>query len=68
MGNRGAKSAKEILKRLPADGWTIKRRGPGDHIQLTHPAKPGRVTLDMGARDIPLGTLRSIYRQAWWEW
>lgn len=68
MGNRGTKSAKEILKRLRADRWQIKRTGPGDHVQLFHPTKPGRVTLDMGARDIPIGTLRSIYRQAGWEW
>ena len=68
MGNRGTKSAAEVLKLLTADGWTIKRRGPGDHVQLTHPKKAGRVTLDMGARDLPIGTLRSIYRQAGWEW
>jgi len=68
MGNRGTKSAKEILKLLQADGWQIKRRGPGDHVQLTHPTKTGRVTLDMGARDFPMGTLRSIYRQAGWKW
>jgi len=68
MGNRGTKSAKEILKLLQADGWMIKRRGPGDHVQLAHATKPGRVTLDMGARDLPMGTLRSIYRQAGWKW
>ena len=68
MGNRGTKSAREISKLLQADGWTIKRRGPGDHVQLTHATKPGRVTLDMGARDLPMGTLRSIYRQAGWKW
>ena len=68
MGNRGTKSAKEILKLLQADGWTIKRRGPGDHVQLTHATKPGRVTLDLSARDLPMGTLRSIYRQAGWKW
>ena len=42
--------------------------GPGDHVQLMHTTKPGRVTLDMGAHDLPLGTLRSIYRQAGWKW
>jgi predicted RNA binding protein YcfA (HicA-like mRNA interferase family) len=68
MGNRGTKSAKDILKLLQTDGWTIKRQGPGDHVQLTHAIKPGRVTLDMGARDLPMGTLRSIYRQAGWKW
>jgi predicted RNA binding protein YcfA (HicA-like mRNA interferase family) len=59
---------KEIAKLLADDGWTVKRKGPGDHVQYTHLAKPGKVTLDMGAGDIPTGTLRSIYRQAGWEW
>jgi predicted RNA binding protein YcfA (HicA-like mRNA interferase family) len=68
MGNRGTLSAKEVLRRLQAEGWVVKRRGPGDHVQLFHPSKLGRVTLDMGARDIPIGTLRSIFRQAGWSW
>ncbi len=33
-----------------------------------HPTKPGRVTIDTGAREQIAGTLRSIYRQAGWEW
>jgi predicted RNA binding protein YcfA (HicA-like mRNA interferase family) len=37
-------------------------------LQYRHPTKPGRVTIDAGAREIPTGTLRSIYRQARWEW
>ena len=41
---------------------------PGDHVQYTHPTKPGKVTLDMGGDPIPAGTLRSIYRQARWDW
>jgi predicted RNA binding protein YcfA (HicA-like mRNA interferase family) len=59
---------KEITKRLKADGWTVKRKGPGDHVQYVHPTKPGKVTIDMGVRDIPIGTLRSIFRQAGWDW
>jgi predicted RNA binding protein YcfA (HicA-like mRNA interferase family) len=53
---------------LTDDGWVLKRKGPGDHRQFTNPTKPGKVTVDMGARDIPTGTLRSIYRQAGWDW
>jgi predicted RNA binding protein YcfA (HicA-like mRNA interferase family) len=68
MGNRGTLSAKETVRRLHADGWTVKRRGPGDHVQFVHPSKSGRVTIDMGARDIPIGTLRSVFRQAGWSW
>lgn len=59
---------KEAVKMLVADGWTLKRRGPGDHRQFAHPAKKGKVTIDMGVREIPTGTLRSIYRQAGWDW
>jgi predicted RNA binding protein YcfA (HicA-like mRNA interferase family) len=68
MGNRGTMSAKGVVRRLRADGWTVKRRGPGDHVQFVHPAKPGKVTVDMGARDIPIGTLRNVFRQAGWRW
>jgi predicted RNA binding protein YcfA (HicA-like mRNA interferase family) len=44
------------------------RVGPGDHVQYCHPDRAGRVTIDRGAREFPTGTLRSIYRQAGWEW
>lgn len=64
----GPARAKDIAKRLRADGWLVKRRGPGDHVQYAHPTKPGKVTLDMGGDPIPTGTLRSIYRQAGWAW
>ena len=61
-------SPREVVRLLRDDGWTVKRKGPGDHVQYAHPAKPGKVTIDMGARDIPTGTLRSIFRQVGWEW
>lgn len=59
---------REVVKMLQADGWAVKRKGPGDHVQFAHPTKPGKVTLDTGARDIPTGTLRSIFKQAAWRW
>jgi predicted RNA binding protein YcfA (HicA-like mRNA interferase family) len=68
MGNRGTLSPKAVVRRLLAEGWIVKRRGPGDHMQLVHPSKLGKVTVDMGVRDIPIGTLRSIFRQAGWKW
>ncbi len=68
MPPRGTLTPREVVRRLHADGWVVKRRGPGDHVQFVHSAKPGKVTVDMGVRDIPVGTLRSIYRQAGWPW
>lgn len=59
---------REVIAALYADGWDVVRRGPGDHVQFKHPTKPGKVTVDCGESEIPLGTLRSIYRQAGWEW
>lgn len=57
-----------VMAALPAEGWQVHRRGPGDHVQLKHPAKPGKITVDTGENEIPTGTLRSIYRQAGWTW
>ena len=67
---RSEHSAKtrDVMAKLAADGWYIARNGPGDHVQYKHPTKPGRVTIDTGAREQTTGTLRSIYRQAGWEW
>ena len=59
---------RDVTARLRQDGWAIARKGPGDHVQYKHATRPGRVTIDTGAREIPTGTLRSIYRQAGWEW
>lgn len=59
---------RDVAQRLAADGWQIVRKGPGDHVQYKHPTRPGRVTIDTGTRDIPTGTLKSIYMQAGWEW
>jgi predicted RNA binding protein YcfA (HicA-like mRNA interferase family) len=58
----------DVQRRLANEGWFVARKGPGDHLQYKHATKPGRVTIDAGAGDIPTGTLRSIYRQAGWEW
>jgi predicted RNA binding protein YcfA (HicA-like mRNA interferase family) len=43
-------------------------RTKGDHNQFRHPTLPGLVTLAHPSKDIPIGTLRSIFRQAGWEW
>jgi predicted RNA binding protein YcfA (HicA-like mRNA interferase family) len=63
-----SRSRKDIEARLRSDGWVIVRHGPGDHVQYKHPFKNGRVTIDTGTRDVPTGTLRTIFLQAGWEW
>jgi predicted RNA binding protein YcfA (HicA-like mRNA interferase family) len=55
---------REVVRRLKDDARVIKRRGPGDHVQFVHPDRAGKVPVDMSRREIPTGTLRSIFRQA----
>lgn len=57
----------DVMTRLKAEGW-VEVAQKGSHKQFKHPSKPGRVTLPHPRRDVPLGTLRSIWRQAGWEW
>ncbi|MGB9752083.1 MAG: toxin HicA [Roseiflexus castenholzii] len=40
----------------------------GSHHHYKHPNKPGRVTIPHPKKDLPVGTLKSIYRQAGWFW
>lgn len=69
MGNKHrARKTRDVIAALHADGWDVARKGPGDHVQFKHQTKPGKVTVDTGEPEIPTGTLRSIYRQAGWEW
>ena len=56
----------DVMKRLVGDGWK-ERKGKGDHRNFTKPGR-GVVTIDTGVREIPIGTLRSIYRVAGWKW
>ena len=60
--NTHMKSA-DIIKALRADGWEQVAQ-KGSHIQFKHTSKPGRVTVPHPKRDIPIGTLRSIEKQA----
>jgi predicted RNA binding protein YcfA (HicA-like mRNA interferase family) len=68
MPKRRTMTPREVVRRLKQEGWIVRRKGPGDHVQFVHPSRPGKVTVDMGAREFPLDTLRSIFRQAGWEW
>jgi len=56
-------SSREVIKQLKADGW-YEVAHEGSHVQFRHPTKLGRVTVPHPKRDIPIGTLRSIEKQA----
>jgi predicted RNA binding protein YcfA (HicA-like mRNA interferase family) len=53
-----------MMKRLEADGWVLARTR-GSHRQFVHPSKPGVVTIaGRPGSDLPIGTERSILKQA----
>jgi len=56
-------NSRQIIKELQKDGW-FEVAHVGSHKQLKHPTKKGRVTVPHPKRDIPIGTLRSIEKQA----
>ena len=55
--------SRHVLAALRADGWVEVAR-KRSHPHLKHPVKAGRVTVPHPRRDLPIGTLRSIERQA----
>jgi predicted RNA binding protein YcfA (HicA-like mRNA interferase family) len=56
-------SSREVIRRLLDDGW-FEVAQVGSHVQFKHAAKTGRVTVPHPKRDIPVGTLKSIEKQA----
>jgi predicted RNA binding protein YcfA (HicA-like mRNA interferase family) len=53
----------DVIKRLKQDGW-YEIAQKGSHIQFKHPEKKGRVTVPHPKKNLPKGTLASIWRQA----
>lgn len=52
-----------VIAKLKDDGW-FEVTQVGSHKQFRHAKKPGRVTVAHPKRDIPIGTLKSIEKQA----
>jgi predicted RNA binding protein YcfA (HicA-like mRNA interferase family) len=57
----------EIIKMLKADGWFVFNIR-GSHHQFKHSSKPGKVTVPHPKADLPIGTVKSIFKQAGLEW
>ena len=62
MYNTHVKSL-EIIKRLKKDGWVL-HNVRGSHYQFKHPVKTGKVTVPHSKSDLPLGTVKNIFKQA----
>ncbi|HQL05711.1 MAG TPA: type II toxin-antitoxin system HicA family toxin [Treponemataceae bacterium] len=53
----------EVIKLLKADGWFVFNIR-GSHHQFKHPVKTGKVTVPHPKADLPIGTVKSIFKQA----
>jgi predicted RNA binding protein YcfA (HicA-like mRNA interferase family) len=56
-------NSRVLIKLLKDDGW-YEVNQVGSHKQFKHPTKRGRVTVPHPSRDIPIGTLKNIEKQA----
>jgi predicted RNA binding protein YcfA (HicA-like mRNA interferase family) len=56
-------TSRDIIRILEAAGWELVHV-EGDHHNFKHPSKPGIVTITHPRKDFPIGTLKSIERQA----
>jgi predicted RNA binding protein YcfA (HicA-like mRNA interferase family) len=56
-------SSREVIQALKADGWNLASVS-GSHHHFRHTTKPGKVTVPHPRKDFPMGTLRSIEKQA----
>jgi len=58
-----AVNSRDLIRELKKDGW-YEVNQVGSHKQFKHSTKKGRVTVPHPSRDIPIGTLKSIEKQA----
>ena len=56
-------NSREVIKKLHEDGW-FEVNQVGSHKQFKHATNAGRVTVPHPKRDMPVGTLKSIEKQA----
>ena len=58
-------SSRELIQRLVADGWVKQKARAGtSHVFFKHPTKSGKVCVPHPKKDLKVGTLSSIARQA----
>jgi predicted RNA binding protein YcfA (HicA-like mRNA interferase family) len=63
MRKTRAYTSTEIIKILTQDGWELDRI-TADHHQFTHPVKKTTVTVPHPKKNLPIKTIKSIFKQA----
>ena len=62
-GEESGLDSRDVVRELKRAGW-FQVKQVGSHKQFKHPTKKGRVTVPHPKRDVPIGTLKSIAKQA----
>ncbi len=57
--------SRKIVQRLQKEGW-IQVRVRGSHHVFRHPERETLLVVPHPRKDLPLGTVRNIYRSAGW--
>ena len=55
--------SRKLIIELKADGWVLVRIN-GSHHHFSHPVKSGLVTVPHPKKELPVGTVKSIRKQA----
>jgi predicted RNA binding protein YcfA (HicA-like mRNA interferase family) len=55
--------SRDLIRALEADGWRLVRVR-GSHHQFKHPRKPGTVTIPHPKKDLGIGLVNAIRKQA----
>jgi predicted RNA binding protein YcfA (HicA-like mRNA interferase family) len=74
MKNQGAGKAspsyefnsRKIKQHLEREGWVVVRIS-GDHYVMNHTNRKGRIVLYHPKKDLPLGTVKQIYKDSGWD-
>lgn len=56
-------SSREIIKILEHQGWILEKV-TGSHHKFFHPVHSGKVTVPHPKKNLPIGTVKSILKQA----
>ena len=60
-------NSREVISRLKKEGWELVNIR-GSHHQYKHSSKANKITVPHPKKDLPVGTLKSIFKQAGWDW
>jgi len=60
------RDSRDIIRRLEQEGFELVSVA-GSHHKFIHRALRRRVIIPHPKRDLPIGTVRAVYRDAGWE-